>query len=263
MLYKKSGIPEEGDLVLCTVKKILYHSVFVSLDEYKVLEGMVHISEIAPGRIRNLRDYVREEKQIICKVLRVDKIKGHIDLSLRRVNDSARAKKLNEFKQEEKAEKILEQVARKLGTNLEDVYKNAGAKIVETYGLLSPCLYDVVLNGDKSLKALNIPDKYSEAIVAVVKERITIPQVKVSKNITIENHSSTGIVSIKDVLLKAIDFAKAKGMEIEIRYLGAPRYQVDAKAVDYKSANEQLDSIMGFITKGIVAAGGNAETPKK
>lgn len=118
MFFKRESLPEEGDLVLCTVKKILFHSVFVSIDEYKELEGMVHISEVAPGRIRNLRDYIRENKQIVCKVLRIDRQKGHIDLSLRRVNPSARSKKLNEYKQEEKAEKILEQVAKGLTLRL-------------------------------------------------------------------------------------------------------------------------------------------------
>src|SRR3989344_2821655 len=108
MLYKKPGRPEEGDLVLCTVKRILYHSVFVSIDEYSNLEGMVHISEIAPGRIRNLRDYVKEGKRIVCKVLKIDAQTGNIDLSLRRVGTGLRMKKVAEYKQEEKAEKLLE-----------------------------------------------------------------------------------------------------------------------------------------------------------
>ena len=76
-------MPEEGEIVLCTVKKILYHSIFATIDEYETLEGMLHISEVSPGRIRNIRDFVKEGKQIVCKVLKVDKVKGHIDLSLR------------------------------------------------------------------------------------------------------------------------------------------------------------------------------------
>src|SRR3989338_11129087 len=121
MFYKKEGKPESGELVLCTVKKILYHSVFVSLDEYQNIEGMVHISEIAPGRIRNLRDYVKEGKRIVCKVLKIHKEKGHIDLSLRRVNQSQRIRKNTEYKQEIRAEKILENVAKELNTTLDDI----------------------------------------------------------------------------------------------------------------------------------------------
>ena len=104
MFYKKNGFPEEGEIVLCTVKKILYHSVFAILDEYKHIEGMIHISEISPGRIRNIRDYVKEGKQIVCKVLNINKQKGNIDLSIRRVGTNQKRNKNSEWKQETKAE---------------------------------------------------------------------------------------------------------------------------------------------------------------
>ena len=58
MLYQKKGLPEESELVICTVTKIQYHSVFVKLDEFNH-SGMIHISEISPGRIRNIGDYVK------------------------------------------------------------------------------------------------------------------------------------------------------------------------------------------------------------
>ena len=35
MFYKKEGIPEEGEIVICTIKKILPNSIFVNLDEYQ------------------------------------------------------------------------------------------------------------------------------------------------------------------------------------------------------------------------------------
>ena len=94
MLLKKQGLPEDDELVLCTVTKIHFHSVFVNLDEYN-MSAMIHISEIAPGRIRNIRDFVVEGKVIVCKVLRVDRERGHVDLSLRRVNDSQKRLKLD------------------------------------------------------------------------------------------------------------------------------------------------------------------------
>jgi translation initiation factor 2 subunit 1 len=100
-MIKKTGFPEEGELLLCTVTKIFGHSVFVNIEEYG-RSGMVHISEISPGRIRNLRDYVVEGKKIVCAVLRVNKEKGHVDLSLRRVNEGQRRKKLEQIKQEQK-----------------------------------------------------------------------------------------------------------------------------------------------------------------
>ncbi|MFH0752479.1 MAG: translation initiation factor IF-2 subunit alpha [archaeon] len=263
MFFKRSGFPEEGELVICTVNKILFHSVFVSIDEYRALEGMLHISEVAPGRIRNLRDYVREGKQIICKVIRINEQKGHIDLSLRRVNPSARSKKLNEYKQEEKAEKILEHVAKSLKTDLEDVYKKAGERIIDDYGLLSSCFQDIVLNGESVLEPLKIPGEYVGAIVAEVKERISVPEAIVSCYLTLQSFSDDGVVVIRDILAKATEFAKKEGIDVVITYVSAPRYQLDVKEVSYKGADEKLLRVVDFIVKQMVAAGGSAEFSKK
>src|SRR3989344_8055808 len=73
---------EVGDLVLCTVDRIVGTVVFVKTDGYG--EGSIIVSEIAPGRIRNLRDYVVPKKKIVCKVLRISG--DRLDLSLRRVS---------------------------------------------------------------------------------------------------------------------------------------------------------------------------------
>ena len=97
MLLQKEGFPEEDEFVLCTVNNVHYHSVFVKLDEYGKT-GLIHISEIAPGRIRNIRDYVIEGKKVVCKILKVDAKTGHIDLSLRRVNENQKKIKINEIK---------------------------------------------------------------------------------------------------------------------------------------------------------------------
>src|SRR3989304_3671422 len=76
---------EVGDNLLCTVDRIVGTVVFVKMHFGKEeTEGSIVMSEVAPGRIRNIRDYVVPKKKIVCKVLRVS-ANGHIDLSLRRV----------------------------------------------------------------------------------------------------------------------------------------------------------------------------------
>src|SRR3989344_2587123 len=116
-MYKKKGFPQEGEILLCTVKKILHHSVFVNLDEYTDKEGLIHISEISPGRIRTLSDFVKEGRKIICKVLKVNK--------------------LTDIKQEEKSEKLLKLTGDKLKKTLPDMYKEIGYNILEHYGSLN------------------------------------------------------------------------------------------------------------------------------
>ena len=143
MLYRRTGMPEESEIVMCTVTKIQYSSVFVVLDEYDK-SGMIHISEIAAGRIRNIRDYVKEGKKVVCKVLRVHQDKGHIDLSLRRVNDSQRRNKVNEMKHEQKAESIIEYVAKQNKIDFKKLYNKIADKLLKDYEYIHHAFIDAI-----------------------------------------------------------------------------------------------------------------------
>lgn len=258
MFYKKEYYPEIEELVVCIVKKVLYHSVFVDLDEYKNREGVIHISEIAPGRIRNIRDYVREGKQIICKVIRVNEEKGHIDLSLRRVSPTARKKKDDEYKQEQKAEKILERLAVELKTDLKTVYEEFGYKLIEKFGSLINCFHALVQ--DETTAEELIPKKYIKPLFDSIKEKIKPKEIKIISTISLKSYAENGIEIIKDAL-KNITAVKEKHKDCGFRivYIGAPNYRLAITATDYKTAEkamqESLDCAMGYVKKH----GGEAE----
>lgn len=242
MYAKKKGFPEVGDIVLCTVKKILYHSVFVSLDEYDNLEGMVHISEVSPGRIRNLRDFVKEDKKIVCKVLNINANKN-IDLSLRRVNLSQRVNKMNEIKLEEKAEKLLTYIAGQLKTDIKGMYEQVGLKAIEIYGSLDAFFSAIVVDGEKVLDEFKLAKKVKDTIVETVKDKIKLPEVAVGGVIKLTSYEVSGIDDIKKVL---------SGIETEnvfLSYIGAPNYKIDVKGHDYKTVEGILKNIVDEVTK--------------
>ena len=154
MLQKKTGMPDEGECVFVTVTKIQFHSVFVTLDEYAGKQGMIHISEISPGRIRNIKDYVKEGKVIVCKILRINKERGHIDLSLRRVNESQRRAKVEERKRQTIAENIIVSYAQLQKKDSKKIYEEVAPIILEEYELLkSPFLQDIRIAMAKHLPA--------------------------------------------------------------------------------------------------------------
>ena len=235
MFYKKQNYPERDEIVICTVKKILPSSIFVDLDEYGK-EAMIHISEIAPGRIRNIRDYVKENKKIVCKILNVDKAKGYIDLSLRRVNQAQRISKNKEYKQEQKAERILEDVAKKLDMDLKTIYEKAGYSIINAYGNLTPFFYDIV-NDKVDFKKLDIPNDIADALSEIVKDKIRPIEVNIAGTIKLESDASDGIDLIKKTL-EHIDNVNKNA--IKITYIGAPRYRIIVRAKDYKTAESIL-----------------------
>jgi len=131
---KQMGYPEPGDLVIATIQTVMDYGVYANLDEYN-RRGFLHISEISSARIRNIRDFVRENQKMVLKVLRVDTEKGHVDLSLRRVTKRERIEKIKSWKKERKGEALLYTVAERAGLTKEEAYQKVGAPLEEKFGL--------------------------------------------------------------------------------------------------------------------------------
>jgi translation initiation factor 2 subunit 1 len=249
MYYKKKGLPDEGDVVVVTVKKILYHSIFAELDEYENKEGMIHISEIAPGRIRNIRDYVREGKKLVCVVLSLNKEKGHIDLSLRRVPQSLRIKKNDEFKQEVKSEKLLEYIGKQVKVNLAGMYKKVGNKLIEEFGLLGIAFNEISVNGEKAIKDLKVDAKIAKVLIEVVQDKIKPLEVSITSIFELRSNGENGIEDIKESLLAGDKVASMEDTKVAIAYISAPKYKVEVFGSDYKSVEADLENITNAITK--------------
>jgi translation initiation factor 2 subunit 1 len=242
VLLKKEGFPEEDELVLCTVTAVQFHSVFVTLDEYG-RSGLIHISEIAPGRIRNIRDYVVEGKKVVCKVLRVDKEKGHIDLSLRRVNAAQKKNKLNQIKQEQLSERIIEFVAKENKQNLSKLYDTLAEKLLDKHASMFEAFEEV--SQDKLDLSKFIDAKIAKQLTEIIKQRITPPEVEVGGELNLSSHAPNGVELIKEAL-KQIEAIKDGPV---VKYKGTGAYSIWVKSEDYKSAEKILKKAMDGLEK--------------
>ena len=228
MLPDKNSYPQESELILCTVTKVLPHSVFCRIEEYGKT-GMIHISEVSPGRIRNIRDFVKEGKVIVCKVLRVNLERGHIDLSLRRVNESQRRNKLSQIKQEQLAEKIVETAARALNLDPKKVYEELSEKLLKDYEGLYPAFQDVA-EDLADLEKLGVKKQVAAALKDVIIQRIKPAEVVVEGDLKLRSYEPDGVKAVINSLKKA----KAEGAEVT--YLAAGNYRLRVKAADFKEA---------------------------
>ncbi len=259
MLLKKQGFPEENELVMCTVTKVQYHSVFATLDEYENKSGMIHISEVSPGRIRNIRDFVKEGKKVVCLVLRVNPENGHIDLSLRRVNDGMRKAKVDEIKKQQMSEKIIEFIAKKNKKDQIQLYNQISGKVLEDYDSLYDCFEEVVTSTGL-LKKLGIEEKLAADLEESIKQRIKEAKVKIEGKFRISCYEPDGIEVIKKAFKKAKDLGKDN---FSVSYLGGGNYHIEIEAKDFKQAEKILKETTEVIVSIIKDNNGEAEFIRK
>ncbi len=75
-----------GQIVKGKVTGIQPYGAFVALSETK--QGLIHISEISHGYVKNVRDYVNVGDVVTVKVLSSDELTGRISLSLKAVTEN-------------------------------------------------------------------------------------------------------------------------------------------------------------------------------
>lgn len=254
-MSQMSDYPEDGELVVCTVSGVKNFGAFVTLDEYDGKEGFIHVRDVATGWVKYIRDYVREGQKIVCKVLAVDSSKGHIDLSLKQVNEHQKREKIQAWKNEKKAEKLLELVAAKLEKKPDEFYDECGPELVDAYGSLYAAFEEAALNSKGFKKELG-KKKWVEAFAEVASENIQPPKVEIVALLELTCPDSMGVVHIRNAIL---DESTSEKAEINIRYMGAPRYRVEVSAVDYKTAEDELKKHFESINKKITSCGGRAK----
>lgn len=250
MYYKKIGFPEENELVFGTVTNIQHNSVFVEIEEYGK-SGLIHISEIASGRIRDINDYVKEGERIVAKVIKIHEDKGHIDLSMRRVTKMQKKAKVNQRKHEQRAEKLLEDFADQVNEYPQKIYQDIKPSL--QYDLLHTA-FQAVVEKDESLRDMGVPEEYADDLEKLVRKTIKRKTVKVGGDITIETYDSDGANIVKNTLQDAEETAE----NVKITYLGAGKYKIVVEDYNYKDAEKTLAEALTKIKEPIQATTGGA-----
>ena len=211
---------------MCTVDRIIGTIVFVRIDGDG--EGSIIMSEIAPGRIRNLRDYVVPKKKIICKVLRISG--DRIDLSLRRVTQKEQKEIREQYKQEKSYKSILKTV---LGDKAEKIIKEI---------LDQEKIYEFLEEAKENSKKLEkiAGKKDTEKILEILNAQKQKKAI-VKKEIFLTTTKPNGLELIKNIL--------GKIKQVEIKYLRAGKYSIKAESQDLKSADNKLKEIISEVEK--------------
>ena len=240
-------LPEQGEIVVATISRIMDHGAYVTLDEYDGMQGFLHISEIAPGWIRSVAKFVRAGEKKVLLVKKVNPGRKDIDLSLKQVSADQRRKKLLEVKQEEKGRTLMNSVVERAGLSEED-RERIEDKLYSKYYSLFDAFMEIATKGIASVESLEIPKETLDVIEGVC-SKIKLPSVEIRGIMEITNPCPDGVEIIKNTLQSAID--DRGDVKIEITYLGAPKYRLGITAPDFKSAERTIKPVIASIQQGV------------
>lgn len=218
-----SELPDRGEIVLCTVREITPHGIYVDLDEYNNMNGFLHISEISTGWVRNIDRVAKVQQKLVLKVIRAERSRREVDLSLRQVTNEEKRNKLIEWKQNERAITIMGTVKKKLALG-DAQFNEILAKLEREHGSLYDALEAASKKGEKAIVSLELPEAVGKEIVEAAKEKITSPKYEVGAIVEVSSTASDGIQQIKEALDSATKASSTA--EIKVSYVGAPRYRL-------------------------------------
>ncbi|MGM9882434.1 MAG: S1 RNA-binding domain-containing protein [Bacilli bacterium] len=92
------GKIKKEDIVKVTVTGVQKYGAFVTTDDY---DGLIHISEISYGFVRNVNDYLKVGDKIYAQVVDIDDKDNHLKLSIKDIDykkDGSKIKKMEETK---------------------------------------------------------------------------------------------------------------------------------------------------------------------
>jgi len=231
---------EEGDIVLCTVDRIARTIVFVKIEENG--EGSIIMSEIAPGRIRNIRGYVVPKKKIVCKVLRISP-RGNVELSLRRVTQKERKEVKEQYKKEKGYVSILKSILKEEADKaIEEILQQERVYEFLQKAKENPAKLEKIVGKNNAKKILEIL-KAQKQKKAIIKREILLTTTK-----------PNGLGLIKNLLGKikspeVSEDLKKSSEEAEIKYLSAGKYSIKTESRDPKTADNKLKEIIKDIEK--------------
>ncbi|OAY79605.1 eukaryotic translation initiation factor 2 subunit alpha homolog [Ananas comosus] len=255
--------PEVDMAVMIQVKNIADMGAYVSLLEYNNIEGMILFSELSRRRIRSVSALIKVGRQEPAIVIRVDRDKGYIDLSKRRVSEEDALACEERYNKSKLVHSIMRHVAETLDLDLEDLYLHIGWPLYRKYGHAFEAFKLIVSDPDSVLDSLTrevkevspdgqevtkvvpaVTPEVKDALVKNIRRRMTPQPLKIRADVEMKCFQFDGVLHIKEAMKKA-EAAGTDDCPVKIKLVAPPLYVLTTQTLD----KEQGISILNYAIK--------------
>lgn len=260
--FYKQKYPEIDDVVMVNVRSIAEMGAYVHLLEYKNIEGMILLSELSRRRIRSINKLIRVGRSECVVVIRVDKDKGYIDLSKRRVSAEEVKKCEEKFTRgktvasilrhvgeilQYESDEQLEELCEKTAWYFDDKFKTTGGAYEA---------FKHAVNEPSILDECSLDEKTKEVLIANINRRMMPQAVKVRSDIEVSCYSYEGIDAVKEALRQGLTLS-TEDLPIKINLIAPPLYVVSTTTLERELALETIGKANSVIKESIEKNKGN------
>ncbi|MFH4978566.1 hypothetical protein AB6A40_005275 [Gnathostoma spinigerum] len=254
--YYADPFPDVEDTVMVNVRSIAEMGAYVSLLEYNNKEGMILLSELSRRRIRSVNKLIRVGRNECVVVIRVDKDKGYIDLSKRRVYAKDLLQCEERFAKAKAVNSILRHVADQLGYDsekqLEELYEKTAwyfdrkmKKKAAAYDIFKKAISDPTV-----LDECDITNDVREKLLEDIRKRLTPQAVKIRADIEVSCFAYDGIDAVKDALIKG-QKCSTDQMPIKINLIAAPLFVVTTQTLERQEGLDAIHNALNVVQSTI------------
>ncbi|XKL60360.1 hypothetical protein PGB90_001376 [Kerria lacca] len=247
--------PEIDDVVMVNVRSIEEMGAYVHLLEYNNIEGMILLSELSRRRIRSINKLIRIGKTEPVVVIRVDKEKGYIDLSKRRVSSEDVEKCTERFSKAKAVNSILRHVAELLkfetDSQLEELYQQTAwlhedktKKKASAYDFFKQAVHDPNI-----LNECGLNENIKELLISNIKQKLTSQAVKIRADIEVACYGYEGIDAVKAALKAGLN--SSDEIPIKINLIAPPIYVMTTATAEKTEGLKALQNACDEIQKTI------------
>ncbi|KAL4722610.1 hypothetical protein ACLX1H_010491 [Fusarium chlamydosporum] len=254
--FYEEKYPEIDSFVMVNVKQIAEMGAYVKLLEYDDIDGMILLSELSRRRIRSIQKLIRVGRNEVVVVLRVDKEKGYIDLSKRRVSPEDIVKCEERYNKSKMVHSIMRHLADHTKIPLESLYEAIAWPLNKKYGHALDA-FKLSITNPEVWNDITFPDEVTaKELKTYIGKRLTPQPTKVRADVEVTCFGYEGIDAVKTALRTA-EAKNTEETQVKVKLVSPPLYVLTSTCLDKAVGITRLGEAIVDIRASIEAAGGH------